>query len=1528
VSIRVGALLFALLISLMVALVPTTCQPPTASPELSNRILIEPSELMNHVRALASLGSRVTGYEGCKRAAEYIASVLRSYGLKVMIHKYSAVVPIDEGSSVTVIVNGHEYTFTAYSVWPNGVNPSPTPPGGVKGPLIYVGRGRLEDFDGKTVDGAIVLMDYESGDNWLNAVKLGAKAVIFTGPSHVPPYVESLKKFLDTPINFPRVYVTHEVGERLKELAKMGAEAVVVSRMRWKEIEAENIVGILKGEIPDTILLTTHYDSWSAVPALASSAHEAIAPAYLLELARALSQARPYHTVWFVFFSGHWEALVGPREFVERFYFGPELENGSFKPVMLINIGDLDPEGTGLQLLRGGAGTLYATTSNAGGITLRYAWVVKKIFTEYLMDPELRKEIKDLVGVEPSTYVRDYFTNGMYWGTEQFPYMLDSEPAEMTRGVAFTIQSAYASKQWLGSPVSDLEELSEEKLELLRPQLIVMTHLITSFINERDWGIKWNEVSPARIYILPGGFSQYAGFITLKGRVVTYNLSVGWYRPCPHALVRVYVGLQSGGVYFPFPYPFNKMITFADENGEFEVHGLAPYPFIPGAGAAGGGLVRSMYVADAWIINETTGEIEYAPNLGIYGAKALPPRVSPLTHPEHITVVINRFYSITLLDLVNPKEGRPAIIPDPRVVAYGGSPNWFFGMGGVLMTQDFDAKGDPLFYGVYYNGYETAGITFFMPKSRAAVILRIGGLARPAGGRPVMVLVNASEEWPEGRGITKSILLRLPAFRYAKDLLLMTKHRYEKLRTRGIRCLSVEEKLKLAEELLKNATQLLREKRYSEAYPLALAAWSVAEGAYEEVMPLIEDSSKTSLFFFALIIPAALFLERLTLHMEGRRRVLSTLVIGSALIAAFALVHPALHVMMNSIMAVLGMLAFLLFVMTMGVLVDETQKVLREISYKILGFHVVETGRLGIASASFTVALENMRRRKLRTMLTFITLTAIALAVTSLTSVSSYVTVKAVTVPYRPVYEGMLIKSGYGTPPQDVYHPMLVELVRGILGNEVHILPRAWYYPPSIGPNVGVMALVTTRSAMAKNVTYRVMAALGMTPEDVKLTLGRYMTPGSRPFFEDELMACIIPDTMAKVLNVTIGDHVLFQGLRLLVVGVYNASLLQLDVNATRDLDGMPVAPIDPHYVQQLGLGVLVPTQQVPPPVAWSSLIILPYELALRIGGYVAMISVRFPPGISIDEVLRRARILSLTLDVPSYTSIGGKVIRMSKYPTFAVMGWEVVPVILIIGALNVAVTLLGNVRERVRDIFVYSAIGLSPMGAMIMFLIESMVYASLSILVGYYLGFALNNAFLSLGILPSYFTFNYASIFAVISLLILLLSALVSSLYPARIAAAMITPSLERRWKPPTKPRGRIWELPLPLSLPSLEEAMGLIEFLREYYEGAGAQKPTFTIRSIESVSYEPPSIVMRVALAPYEMGIVQSVKIEAIYSETEKRYALLATLQHETGPEKLWANFSYYFVDDLRKQLLLWRSLSAEEHRKYFRRAKERAR
>ena len=76
-----------------------------------------------------------------------------------------------------------------------------------------------------------------------------------------------MKKFLDTPLYFPRLYVDGETGSKLRELAEKGATVRIWSRIRYREITAENIIGILPGSKADeVILVTAHYDDWCDSP--------------------------------------------------------------------------------------------------------------------------------------------------------------------------------------------------------------------------------------------------------------------------------------------------------------------------------------------------------------------------------------------------------------------------------------------------------------------------------------------------------------------------------------------------------------------------------------------------------------------------------------------------------------------------------------------------------------------------------------------------------------------------------------------------------------------------------------------------------------------------------------------------------------------------------------------------------------------------------------------------------------------------------------------------------------------------------------------------------------------------------------------------------------------------------------------------------------------------------------------------------------------------------------------------------------
>jgi hypothetical protein len=108
-------------------------------------------------------------------------------------------------------------------------------------------------------------------------------------------------------------------------------------------------------------------------------------------------------------------------------------------------------------------------------------------------------------------------------------------------------------------------------------------------------------------------------------------------------------------------------------------------------------------------------------------------------------------------------------------------------------------------------------------------------------------------------------------------------------------------------------------------------------------------------------------------------------------------------------------------------------------------------------------------------------------------------------------------------------------------------------------------------------------------------------------------------------------------------------------------------------------------------------------------------------------------------------------------------------------------------------------------------------------------------------------------------------------------------------------------------------------MEFLQEYYEGTGAERPSFRVVKVNRT--DPLSLQLEVALAPYELGMKQIAEITAEFSKVENRYRVVTVLKHVSGPEKMWASYSYFFIDDLRKQLLIWRALSAEERHKYVR-------
>ncbi|KKL13584.1 hypothetical protein LCGC14_2524290, partial [marine sediment metagenome] len=281
------------------------------------------------VRKLAGYGSRVTGYGGDRRAEELIRRQLRQAGITdIQLQPFQVAVPITESAYLTPQAGRSDEVVPLHPLWPNLARTSQTPPDGLTGPLVYVGKGTDAELAGKKIAGSILLIDWDSDRQWLSAGEFGAKAVIFRASDRGTGYA-AREKFLTVPANIPRFYVTEADAPAMDALARSNATVTVRCRMDWRQVEARNILALVTPGDPSAdpgdpdqtpIIFHAYYDSISVVPSLSPGAEQACGAAVLLELARFLAEmpAAPRRPVYALLTAGHGQSLSGMIHFVSE----------------------------------------------------------------------------------------------------------------------------------------------------------------------------------------------------------------------------------------------------------------------------------------------------------------------------------------------------------------------------------------------------------------------------------------------------------------------------------------------------------------------------------------------------------------------------------------------------------------------------------------------------------------------------------------------------------------------------------------------------------------------------------------------------------------------------------------------------------------------------------------------------------------------------------------------------------------------------------------------------------------------------------------------------------------------------------------------------------------------------------------------------------------------------------------------------------------------------------------------------------
>ncbi len=270
--------------------------------DLKDRMLaaISGDEMWKHLEKLCEW-DRTTGTEGEFAAVDYIASVLKSYGLPVTLHEYDAYISHPVSGGLTVTLDGAAVEIPAKT----RAFSANTPPEGATGPLVSIQGGTnmfkadnaVNQISPETVGGKIVLSESGSRATMLAAKRNGAIGYIHMWPSDEDVIHEGIvTPVWGTPTpetagnipSFPLVSIKHKDGLRLREaLAKGDVTATLrsVTTTAWTRVKMP--VTHIAGREDDFVLVAGHIDSWHY-----GATDNATGNVSCLELARVLAKHR------------------------------------------------------------------------------------------------------------------------------------------------------------------------------------------------------------------------------------------------------------------------------------------------------------------------------------------------------------------------------------------------------------------------------------------------------------------------------------------------------------------------------------------------------------------------------------------------------------------------------------------------------------------------------------------------------------------------------------------------------------------------------------------------------------------------------------------------------------------------------------------------------------------------------------------------------------------------------------------------------------------------------------------------------------------------------------------------------------------------------------------------------------------------------------------------------------------------------------------------------------------------------------
>ena len=1294
----------------------------------------------------------------------------------------------DAGEHTTLTVQGlaaQEQVWQVSAFYPNNVQDCLTRPDDEKSRrLVDLRMGDWEDFKDKSLADAVVLLDYNSGDAWLRARELGAYAAVFVEPSWTNWRQSDLKYQAMVPIHMPRVYVDREQGTQLRQALTDGKDVrlTVRARLAWRNVKAPCVEFTVPGIDPNrTYILTSHFDARSIVPDLAYGGDEVWGISTLVELARFF--ARPEHkpnvNLRFIAVSGSWQAQRCTRDYVAEGSPG-FAEIG--RPVQLVMGVDFSTEQPDLNLIREG-GWDEINQQN-------YRWIKSAMFAEggwhdqIYRGLDLPRRSAGFYADErpfmittadgpmaprnwlcPFTYAPKFRTANEAWAAVSVPN--------------FAFQTAWLYRMSHNSPLDRFSvSNSPARLANLQPQLEMTLAVLDRLIQYPT-----KSIPPARaLYKRRAGYNAYA---QIRGRIQTWDPTTGWFSTSlPKATATADKETKGGQDKEQQQLPVDsrtatsgqtlRTFIYANSNdagfymlGAGRERGYLAWPLAPARRQHRE--LQSFMFDELRLLDEPDfrinavhtptvsaqidvlgyamddqGRILYATDYGVHGDgnpafQCTDIRVN--TWDLFAPVTLFPCGSAELYDLIDIERWWYNYEVFGQYYIMYAWPGNHEDRGlqpfvRVMEVKNADSHTDMRSWG--YVQYGPTAMVFLPARTPADRGVNESLRAEILLGNQITKftpLLNTGKDGvPRGYSVDQGQTIRvnaadeLAAAAYSKQLHWFDSRRLEQFASQEVASPLANEYHAASKALLEKADADSRARDWPAAYAKYAWGWTGEVKAYQHTIRLLLDVVSTTVFYFTLLIPFSLLVERLVFPQTNA---VKTALVAATVFLVFVgllyLFHPGFKLANNILVTII---AFLIVVMTIPALILLLVRgvgMLKAMGSRAIMLQRSEAEKAGVFSASLSLSVSNMRRRKLRTSLTLSTITTLVVALVLLTTSTAFEF--SLTEPQEfssTSFRGIQL---YNTADhRNALLPESVRAVEGLLADEALVLRREYinYGYDSDAENGGLYASANglkTRVPYIQifglpdaAVEYRLPVPDEQTGRQVVSLKDLMRDKDGRPvwFDKDDVNACMLPGSMAEQLGVRPGDTIEFMSQPLTVVGVWESRVVKRDkagqvvldksgqpitspglLDQLTDLDAQPITPLKFAVVSQGDLNrplhvastdmIVLPRRfqdvhRILPANTWS-LIVIPKDPA-RIPALAGELS---------KKVLNTDVFYHYNKDGKDYIEM------ISLRQSTKVKGSGMMFFMLLIAVLMILAIMMGTVHERMREISIFSSIGLAP---------------------------------------------------------------------------------------------------------------------------------------------------------------------------------------------------------------------------------------